>query len=392
MIISNTSHKKEKECLDSPPKEPLMSLGEFLRQEREQRGISLEQVASVTRIGIRTLHALEADHYSELPALPFILGFVTSYCRFISINPKEILTKFNDYMTTKASAERPKREEGHSGYAFEKKQSGQQSRTFLLLGILGFVILGGIPILLLKPSSRQTRVSPIEKLRMAHRSYEKNIIPSPTPTPTLIHKSTFFSHLQSTLILPSATPLTSTLTHEPALPPPVPRVLATVEKASPTPTPSLTAARPLPSVSSPPSQESKEQDPLDSGLSLKLNEIQHKIIFKVLADIWVRYQVDNRPMRKFIIRKGNILVLRAKNNIKIQVSNPHSVILNYNQKGPYLMNTHPHIQMIQSNSTLFYPNDLPADMKTIFDAEKTLPQIQNSTEPKITQSTAPNGF
>ena len=52
------------------------SLGEFLRLERERRGITIEQVASATKVSVRLLHSLEADQYSELPAKPFVRGFV----------------------------------------------------------------------------------------------------------------------------------------------------------------------------------------------------------------------------------------------------------------------------------------------------------------------------
>src|SRR4051812_2513019 len=96
------------------------SLGEYLRHEREQRGITIEQVASATKIGVRLLHALEADHYVELPAKPFIRGFVTSYCRFIGLDPKEILVRFADYIEDRVT-DRPARDAGHSGYAFEKR-------------------------------------------------------------------------------------------------------------------------------------------------------------------------------------------------------------------------------------------------------------------------------
>ena len=55
------------------------TLGEYLRSEREKREITIEQVASATKVGVRTLILLEADQYAELPVRPFVLGFVRSY-------------------------------------------------------------------------------------------------------------------------------------------------------------------------------------------------------------------------------------------------------------------------------------------------------------------------
>ena len=85
----------------------LPSLGQYLRQERERRGITIEQVASATKIGIKTLHALEEDRYSELPARPFIRGFVTSYARFIGLD-------FSLPMLRLAQAKRAKAAHGDS--------------------------------------------------------------------------------------------------------------------------------------------------------------------------------------------------------------------------------------------------------------------------------------
>jgi len=120
----------------SPP-----SLGEFLRQEREKRGITIEQVASATKINVRLLHLLESDQYSELPAKPFIRGFVSSYARFIGIDSKDILTHFGEFLEMR-SADRPKRDAGHSGYAFEKRE-GDQSRTILWIVMGTFMVFGG---------------------------------------------------------------------------------------------------------------------------------------------------------------------------------------------------------------------------------------------------------
>jgi cytoskeletal protein RodZ len=146
-----------------------MSLGEFLRHERELRGITIEQVASATKVGVRTLHSLEADQYVELPAKPFVRGFVTSYCRFIGLDAKEVVSKFDQFITVKSTEQRPRKDSGHSGYAFEKRDGDQQSRTFLFFAIFGFILIGGITMLIFKPSLHSRRhKSHIEKLKAAH--------------------------------------------------------------------------------------------------------------------------------------------------------------------------------------------------------------------------------
>ena len=80
---------------------PQLGLGEYLRSEREKRHITIEQVASATKINIKLLHALESDNYDALPAKPFVRGFVTSYTCYIGLDPREVLTLFDLYLDDK---------------------------------------------------------------------------------------------------------------------------------------------------------------------------------------------------------------------------------------------------------------------------------------------------
>src|SRR3989338_10834209 len=105
------------------------SLGEFLRQERERRGITIEQVASGRKISVRLLHSIEADRYGELPAKPFVRGFVQSYARFVGLDAAEVLARYRAFLDEK-SADRPAKDSGHSGDAFEKKD-GERGRQAL---------------------------------------------------------------------------------------------------------------------------------------------------------------------------------------------------------------------------------------------------------------------
>src|SRR5690349_16815994 len=51
------------------------SFGKQLKQEREQRGISLEDISQSTKISTRFLQALEGDHFNQLPGGIFNKGF-----------------------------------------------------------------------------------------------------------------------------------------------------------------------------------------------------------------------------------------------------------------------------------------------------------------------------
>jgi len=55
------------------------SLGSYLRQERERQQVSLQDIAATTKIQLKFLEALEHDAYDQLPAAPFVVGFLRAY-------------------------------------------------------------------------------------------------------------------------------------------------------------------------------------------------------------------------------------------------------------------------------------------------------------------------
>ncbi len=274
------------------------SLGEYLRHERERRGITIEQVASATKISVKLLHLLENDNYAELPAKPFIRGFVISYARFIGFNAHEILEKYAQFIETQ-SLSRPNRESGHSGYVFERKE-GEQTRRTLWITMGGFIFLGALALLILKPSLKHRKSTQIEKLKAVHTT-ANNTTPSPNPS-----------------ITPSETLREAAET-------PIPPAPATSEK--------ITESENKPKVEEVKAADIDKNDPLNSGVTLQKSEIKYKIISKALVDVWVRYQCDNRPIMKFILRKDRVLVLRAAQKMKFQASNPQAVEFNYNGRG-----------------------------------------------------------
>ncbi len=315
-----------------------LSLGEFLRQEREKRGYTIEQVASASKIGVKTLLHLESDHYVDLPAVPFIRGFVTSYARFIGLDPKEVLTKYASFIEQK-SKERPDREGGHSGYAFEKREGEQTSRTILGVTMGVFVVIAGVGFVFFKPA-RHHRSSQVEKLRTVHGA------PSPSASPSV----------GLTAVVASPAPLAATAS-------PVPAPVVTTAAATPAPLASPTHS-PLPKVlqvavtpSPTPSATESAPDPLNSGVNLKKDQIKHKMVLKAQESVWVRYQADERPVMQFILKKDKALVLRAERMIKLQVGNPSVITFSYNQSPIKLVEKSKNITTRQGDPTLMFPTE-----------------------------------
>ena len=70
------------------------SFGERLKQEREKRKITLEQISVSTKIGTRMLQALEEDNFSQLPGGIFNKGFVRAYSRFVGLDEDQTVAEY----------------------------------------------------------------------------------------------------------------------------------------------------------------------------------------------------------------------------------------------------------------------------------------------------------
>lgn len=72
------------------------SVGDRLRQAREARGISLDQIASQTRIPIRHLQAIEREEWDALPAVTYSVGFARAYGNAVGLDGAELSREVRD--------------------------------------------------------------------------------------------------------------------------------------------------------------------------------------------------------------------------------------------------------------------------------------------------------
>jgi cytoskeleton protein RodZ len=70
------------------------SFGDKLRREREMRGVSLDDIAEATKIGTRSLRALEEEHFELLPGGIFNKGFVRAYAKYLGLNEDEAVADY----------------------------------------------------------------------------------------------------------------------------------------------------------------------------------------------------------------------------------------------------------------------------------------------------------
>jgi cytoskeletal protein RodZ len=70
------------------------SFGARLKRERERRGITLEDISVSTKIGTRMLHALEEDHFDQLPGGIFNRGFIRAYAHHLGLDEEQTIAEY----------------------------------------------------------------------------------------------------------------------------------------------------------------------------------------------------------------------------------------------------------------------------------------------------------
>jgi cytoskeletal protein RodZ len=73
----------------------VVSVGGKFRQAREKRGIELEEVSRITRIGRSYLQAIESDSFDKLPSAAHARGFIRAYATFLGLSGNELVVLYD---------------------------------------------------------------------------------------------------------------------------------------------------------------------------------------------------------------------------------------------------------------------------------------------------------
>lgn len=80
-----------------------MDIGKILRDAREARGLTLEQVEEETKIRRKYLEALEKEAFDVLPGRVYVRGFLRNYARFLELDERALLARLEDVLPPEAA-------------------------------------------------------------------------------------------------------------------------------------------------------------------------------------------------------------------------------------------------------------------------------------------------
>lgn len=116
-----------------------MTLGEKLRQAREERDISISEVAEQTRISPLYLEAIENDDYSPLPGGIFNKGFIKSFAKYVGVDEDEALQDYARHLSQQTAGQ-PEPET--KTYRPEVLTDDRSNSSMLVTVVFAAIILG----------------------------------------------------------------------------------------------------------------------------------------------------------------------------------------------------------------------------------------------------------
>lgn len=72
----------------------MKTVGQIITYARQKRGLSIDQLSSLTKIDSKYIGALEQDDYAKLPSETFAKGFIRNLSLRLDLNPHELIAIF----------------------------------------------------------------------------------------------------------------------------------------------------------------------------------------------------------------------------------------------------------------------------------------------------------
>lgn len=174
----------------SPEQQPI-DFGTHIRDARLRKGVSLREIADVTRISVSVLESLERNDVSKLPGGIFSRSFVRAYAREVDLDPDGTVDRFieqfpHDSITV-----------GHtsSSATWEDLQNAESRRQrmaslFKLAGAAAIAIAAVIYVAMHLDGLRLARLSePLTRVAAAWRGSPAPALVAPAVAPAAVHLS-----------------------------------------------------------------------------------------------------------------------------------------------------------------------------------------------------------
>lgn len=156
----------------------LLSLGQALKEKREDQGFSLEQISEQIKVGVYILEGIEEAHVDRLPVYAYLRGFIIAYAKVLGIDEKEIEKELKSLVPKEKETYLP----GRTSPSTEAENLIEKDLrlTPVIIAIVILFVLGGILIFtnIIRSSKENPEPPAVKKLDVEEERQEKSLIDS----------------------------------------------------------------------------------------------------------------------------------------------------------------------------------------------------------------------
>lgn len=305
-------------------------IGDYLKHKRENRRISLAEVAQKTKVNIQLLSRLENNDIELLPSYTYVRGFVFNYLRAINtVDPDVEKILQNTYDSKKipwnqksSSRNDVKTTEESSEIILSWAQRIFNSKN-IIIAILILITVGiyNLVILINKQVEEPTTKVTVEEVK--EEVMETPVLTS-TPTDGLIPATTLPA-------APETTPTTE-IKKEESVAPAVETKKEEVVDASIYPKVTFAPVRIQNVTIDANAAENKNEELLPAEYRASSDNAFNTLVLNASSgDTWLAYKIDNNRVKTAYLTKGKILQMQGK-DLFLFIGNSPAVHMFFNNK------------------------------------------------------------
>lgn len=347
-LNENEVHFEETQ-VETPVAHPVQrTIGQLIKEKREEKNLSLKVISQQTKIHISLLEELEADNTSKLPSKAYVSGFVKSTAKILGIPQKEALEALEFTYNPKIAAKKTNVVANHKNTNphLQSKNDFNQGpsegsllvRSFLseygatlaksavaiiLVGTVGFYIINYISNIESEKTTHLPEVvTSLDQLENSELTLQKSEVSTEQ-----IEAAQELAQVPATVEAEKTAAAAALLKEKEEAKEPAKEEVKILKEVK------------LSSFSNK-EQQFEEQDLTTEAYNellptrFRVDSAQgmHSVFLNATnGDSWVTYKIDDKNIKKFVLRQGRTLFIRGK-LVRLFLGNSDNLSIFYNNK------------------------------------------------------------
>jgi len=123
----------------------MQTIGETLRKERENKGLSIKDVEAATSIRALYINAIEENNFKIVPGEVYLKGFIRNYANFLDLNGQNMVDLYRQQQTSAATPQVSSENATHSTEVAPATTTANSGKNIKwIIGGLATVAVAGV--------------------------------------------------------------------------------------------------------------------------------------------------------------------------------------------------------------------------------------------------------